>query len=435
VAHISNMDTMTATGAVLGSPQYMSPEQARSEEVGATSDVFSLGVMLYQLCTGHLPFSGKDPLAVITAILRGQYRRPSEIEPRVSPELEKVIVRCLQSEPAARFPDGKAVAAALRAALDDTRVAAHLEDEETALRRFFDDPAAFEAALAAPVARLAVAAAEQARKSGQISRALAEVGRALAYEPDHAEAQALLARLNARRARPRTVRLAAVAGALLLAGVVAWHPWSGHGPARLPAPAVVTTPAATSPAPAPAPPAEAAPVVQVAPAPALAEPPHESRDGGKKGEATAARVRRRSAPPKSEVAREPAHPAEPVPGSEGPTPSPARGEAPPIVAVTPAGPAPADKAAAPVKEPSPVAKANLALHASYGFCEPSIDEHPPSLRASYRDLTPGPHEIYCTMPQGGAKLHVGTYALRPGARASVVIIPGPDGRPIIGRSE
>jgi serine/threonine protein kinase len=72
VAHISSMDTMTATGAVLGSPAYMSPEQARSEEVGAPSDVFSLGVTFYQLCTGHLPFSGKDPLAIITAILRGQ---------------------------------------------------------------------------------------------------------------------------------------------------------------------------------------------------------------------------------------------------------------------------------------------------------------------------------------------------------------------------
>ena len=245
VAHISNMDTMTATGAVLGSPQYMSPEQARSEEVGATSDVFSLGVMLYQLCTGHLPFSGKDPLAVITAILRGQYRRPSEIEPRVGPDLEKVIVRCLQSEPAARFPDGKAVAAALRAALDDTRVAAHLEDEETALRRFFDDPEAFEAALAAPVAQLAVAAAERAWKSGQLPRALAELGRALAYQPEHAEAKALLARLNARRARPSAVRLAAAAGALLLAGaaMVAWHPWSGHGPQRPAAPPAVVTPA------------------------------------------------------------------------------------------------------------------------------------------------------------------------------------------------
>ena len=77
----------------------------------------------------------------------------------------------------------------------------------------------------------------------------------------------------------------------------------------------------------------------------------------------------------------------------------------------------------------------MALHASYGFCEPSLDGHPASLRASYSGLLPGPHEIYCTLPQGGPKLHVATYDLRAGARASVVIIPGPDGRPIIGRSE
>src|SRR3569623_2573138 len=193
VAHVNSMDTMTATGAVVGSPAYMSPAQARSEDVGATCDVFSLGVMLYPLCTGHLPFSGKDPLAVITAILRGQYRRPSEIEPRVGPELEKVIVRCLQGAPAARFPDGTAVAEALRAALGDTRAAARLDDEEAALRRFLDDPAAFEAALAA---RGAACAAELARTSRLLPRALAVLGRALAFEPVNADAQARQQRLG-----------------------------------------------------------------------------------------------------------------------------------------------------------------------------------------------------------------------------------------------
>ena len=77
----------------------------------------------------------------------------------------------------------------------------------------------------------------------------------------------------------------------------------------------------------------------------------------------------------------------------------------------------------------------MVLRASYGFCEPSLDAHPPSLRANYSGLVPGPHEIFCTLPQGGPKLHVATYDVRPGARTSLVIVPGPDGRPIIGRSE
>jgi hypothetical protein len=88
----------------------------------------------------------------------------------------------------------------------------------------------------------------------------------------------------------------------------------------------------------------------------------------------------------------------------------------------------------PAPAPSP-AKASLVLRASYGFCEPSLDAQKPSLRATYSDLAPGHHDIFCTLPQGGAKVHVTAYDLRPGAKVSLVIVPGPDGRPIIGRSE
>jgi serine/threonine-protein kinase len=444
VAHVSSMDTMTATGAVVGSPAYMSPEQARSEEVGAPSDVFSLGVMLYQLSTGHLPFSGKDPLAVITATLRGQFRRPSEIEPRVGPELEKVIVRCLQGDPAARFPNGTAVAEALRAALGDTRAAARLEDEEAALRRFFDDPDAFEAALAAPVAEAALAAAERARKSRQLPRALAELGRALAYQPEHTEAKALLARLNARRTKPLARWLAVLGLVLMVAGGT--MAWRRSRQAARPQPPMAEL--------APPPPAAAAPTQPPAPrlaeAPVAIKAPPETAPAGADGRAAQdgkrseppPRPRRRPGTPSPEAkprsARETSHPEQPGAEASPPAPSPAHTQP---VASVPIG-APATAAASPdladktaSQANAPLARASIALHASYGFCEPSLDGHPASLRASYSGLQPGPHEIYCTLPQGGPKLHVATYELPPGARASVVIIPGPDGRPIIGRSE
>lgn len=108
------------------------------------------------------------------------------------------------------------------------------------------------------------------------------------------------------------------------------------------------------------------------------------------------------------------------------------------------GPAAPEPAASIVHAPEKVeptaavtslAKASLVLRASYGFCEPSLDAQKPSLRATYNDLTPGHHDIFCTLPQGGAKVHVTAYDLRPGAKVSLVIVPGVDGRPIIGRSE
>jgi hypothetical protein len=404
--------------------------------VGAPSDVFSLGVMLYQLCTGHLPYSGKDPLTVITAILRGQYRRPSEIEPRVGPDIEKVIVRCLQADAAARFPDGTAVAQALRGALGDTRMVAHLEDEEAALRRFFDDPGAFEAALAVPVAQVASEAAERARKSRHLPRALAELGRALAYDPDHAEARTLLARLNVQRGRPG-VRFALLAGFVLLAGgaFVTWRQRPGPQGQAMTRPLALPAAAAPSTAVAKAAPSAAVSTIAARSLPE-APAPRAARVDARRKEGASPR-RRASAPAaaKAEISRQAPSPVE-APGiAAGPRPpNPAHGETSGLVPTTPpasGGPTTGQPAAkAPV-----AAKASVSLRASYGFCEPSLDGQPASLRANYSGLQPGPHEVYCTLPEGGPKLHVATYELPPGARASVVIIPGPDGRPIIGRAE
>jgi tRNA A-37 threonylcarbamoyl transferase component Bud32 len=423
VAHISGLDTMTATGAVLGSPAYMSPEQARSEDVGATSDVFSLGVMLYQLCTGHLPFGGKDPLTVITAILRGLYRRAGEIEPRVGPQLERVIARCLEARPAARFPDAAAVASALREALGDVRRAAGLTDEEAALRHFLDEPETFERELASAVTRAAVVSGESARKSGQITRALAEAGRALAYEPDDPEAAALLARIgrgDKMRWWIRRAGVIAVAAALLGGTAVAWR----HRPRRDAGPAIPQIAMAAQPTvaaeiaptkPVAAPPAPPAPRV----APSTNEAPVERRHR---------RVARPANPGPARVVAPASNPPAVMPVAKAPdAPAPTEANAPP---------ARAPENVEPVVAPGPApAKASLILRASYGFCEPSLDAQKPSLRATYNDLAPGHHDIFCTLPQGGGKVHVTAYDLRPGGKVSLVIVPGPDGRPIIGRSE
>jgi len=477
VAHVSSLDTMTATGAVLGSPAFMSPEQARSEEVSATSDVFSLGSTLYQLCTGHLPFSGKDPLAVITGILRGQYRRPSEIEPKVGPAVEQVIVRCLQTSPAARFANGTEVARALREALAPVRETAHLADEEAALARFLADGPRFEVELAPSVAHVALEEAEAARRRGHTARALAEVGRALAYVPGDPTARAMLDRIGSgARWRSRWTRAGTVLGLLLAAAAgsaLTWRVWhrppaarpdATHSPgggtpasgstASVEAP-VAPTPVAPRPVPTPLPTASAPPTaapkhdtdavplaVGKAGAPFLSKAPPRPRAIRGADRPGVPRATAPAAMPDGTTSRTSTTRGAPAPET-GPV-APAAGPATP-----PAGPAahPTDEkpASAPAPTPPPTSaavapaaptpKASLTLRASYGFCEPSLDAQAPSLRANYNDLSPGRHDIFCTMPQGGPKVHVTTYDLRPGARASLVIVPGPAGRPIIGRTE
>jgi serine/threonine protein kinase len=94
---------VTKTHAVLGSPHYMSPEQMESSrDVDARSDIWSLGILLYQLITGELPFKGKTMTEVVAVVFSKPPIPPSKIVEEVSPDLEKVILSCLQHDLAKR---------------------------------------------------------------------------------------------------------------------------------------------------------------------------------------------------------------------------------------------------------------------------------------------------------------------------------------------
>ena len=87
--------TMTSTAAVIGTAQYLSPEQARGENVDARSDVYSTGCLLYELVTGAPPFSGDSPVAVAYQHVREDPRPPSSINPDVPPELDAIVLKAM----------------------------------------------------------------------------------------------------------------------------------------------------------------------------------------------------------------------------------------------------------------------------------------------------------------------------------------------------
>ena len=93
----------TPEGVVVGTVGYMSPEQAEGRPVDTRSDIFSFGVVLYQMLTGRQPFHGGSPLLTIAAILRDEPLAPARINAEVSPEVEGVVARCLEKDPARRF--------------------------------------------------------------------------------------------------------------------------------------------------------------------------------------------------------------------------------------------------------------------------------------------------------------------------------------------
>lgn len=98
-------DGLTRHGVVVGTPIYMSPEQATGGKIDARSDLFSLGVVLYKLCTGKLPFQGEDVAEVMTAIVKETAIPVREINPDVPAKLSRLIERLMNKSPDKRPPD------------------------------------------------------------------------------------------------------------------------------------------------------------------------------------------------------------------------------------------------------------------------------------------------------------------------------------------
>ena len=103
--------TVTQTGNLLGTPEYMAPELADGPAT-TSSDLYALGILLYQMVTGQLPFSGETPVAVYWKQLQDMPTRPSHINPDVPPAIEQVIMKALDKKPQRRYQSAKELAEA-----------------------------------------------------------------------------------------------------------------------------------------------------------------------------------------------------------------------------------------------------------------------------------------------------------------------------------
>ncbi len=113
-APTKTMPKTTAAGTIMGTTSYMSPEQARGQTLSYPSDVFSLGIVLYEMVTGELPFEGASPIDTMHAIAFEEARPVTVIRKNLPPDLHRIIARCLRKRPEDRFPDAGALAAEIK---------------------------------------------------------------------------------------------------------------------------------------------------------------------------------------------------------------------------------------------------------------------------------------------------------------------------------
>ena len=117
IARGEALSTMTATGVMMGTPHYMSPEQALGERVDARADIYSLGCVLYQMLAGEVPFNAQTPLAVLRQHIDDAPRPIRQRRNDVSPQLASVVERAMEKDPARRFANAVEMSAAIRTAV------------------------------------------------------------------------------------------------------------------------------------------------------------------------------------------------------------------------------------------------------------------------------------------------------------------------------
>ncbi|MFD0412921.1 Stk1 family PASTA domain-containing Ser/Thr kinase [Streptomyces sp. NPDC127108] len=138
--------TMTQTAAVIGTAQYLSPEQAKGEQVDARSDLYSTGCLLYELLTVRPPFVGDSPVAVAYQHVREEPQAPSVFDNEITPEMDAIVLKALTKDPDYRYQSADEMRADIEACLDGQPVAAtaamgavgyggHPDDQATAMLR------------------------------------------------------------------------------------------------------------------------------------------------------------------------------------------------------------------------------------------------------------------------------------------------------------
>jgi serine/threonine-protein kinase len=217
ISHMVDLERLTVTGQLLGSPAYMAPEHVEGRPLDFRTDVFAIGIVLYQLTVGKLPFEGKNPHEVLKRIAECRFVDPRQANPRIGNRLGRIILRAMAAQPADRFPGIGEMVLALEGYLEESGLAPDKVAAE--LGRYFQTPAAYEQALKERVVDHLARRGQQLLASDDRPTALDAFDRVLTIDPQNARVLEILDAIA--RGKRRRANLIAVAGVAVL-GVCAW---------------------------------------------------------------------------------------------------------------------------------------------------------------------------------------------------------------------
>ena len=221
IAQVVDIQRMTVTGQLLGSPAYMAPELVEGKPIDYRSDVFSVGTLLYQLATSEMPFKGDNPHQLLKRISEGRFLDPEIANPIVGGDLGRIIRKALAHDPDARYLD----IVSLRDDLNDYLQEAELHEPRRELGAYFPDPKGYSQELQVRVVEALSLKARQAMRRRQVPRALNLFNRVLCVDPTNKEVLGTLDGLHRRQRRIRIVGASVLLLFLLVGGYMANRAW------------------------------------------------------------------------------------------------------------------------------------------------------------------------------------------------------------------
>jgi serine/threonine-protein kinase len=220
IAHVADQESLTMTGAMIGSPAHMAPEVIEGKAIDSRSDIFSLATVLYWLLTGEVPYDGTNPHTLLRNVVEGRLRSVEEVSARVTPALRIVTEKALATRPEQRFQRADELAVAIDKALSSIDI----DLSTTKLRQLLKNPEQEFDRYSESIRESSITKARVALKKGQFLEGTTHLNRILADDSENQEALELWERhpYSSQKHPPFKAIAVVCLGSALLAGICTW---------------------------------------------------------------------------------------------------------------------------------------------------------------------------------------------------------------------